>query len=85
MFADEHGGKIPTGEVDLERPLTLEPDRTYHVALLLDDTVCEVYVNDEVALSTRMYDLPAGDLACYVTDGAARFEDLRLKVPALDV
>ena len=85
VFADEHGGKIPTGEVDLERPLTLEPDRTYHVALLLDDTVCEVYVNDEVALSTRMYDLTAGDLACYVTDGAARFEDLRLKVPALDV
>ena len=83
VFADEHGGKIPTGEVDLERPLALQPDRDHHVTLLLDQTVCEVYANDAIALSTRMYDLPAGDLACYVTDGAARFENLTLKVPTL--
>lgn len=78
VFGDEHGGKIPTGEVDLERPLALTPDQEHEVKILLDGSVGEIYVNDQIALSTRLYDLPAGDLACYVTDGAARFEHIVL-------
>ena len=41
VFPDEHGGKIPPFQVELERPLTLLPDQVYSVKLVIDRTVCE--------------------------------------------
>jgi len=38
-----------------------------------------MYINDQVAMSTRMYDLQTGALALFVADGEASFEDILVK------
>ncbi len=43
--------------------------------------LCEVYLNDQGAMSTRMYDLPEGDLAFLVADGEATFENVFVRAP----
>ena len=39
-------------------PVSLQPDESYDFTLLIDGTVAVLYINDQMALSTRMYDLP---------------------------
>jgi beta-fructofuranosidase len=78
-FSNEHGGKILPYEVEMERPLALQPHHTYSIKLVIEDTICEIYLNDEVALSARMYDLPAGNLVFFVADGEAVFSDIIVK------
>jgi beta-fructofuranosidase len=77
-FQDEHGGKILPYEVELERPLALEPDRDYFFRLVIEESICEVYIDDRVAMSARMHDLPESKLVFFVADGEARFADLAL-------
>ena len=79
VFPDEHGGKILPYEVELERPMVLQPNQVYTLKLVIDDTICEIYINDQVAMSVRMYDLQEGNLALFVVDGEASFEDMAVK------
>jgi len=78
-FSDEHGGKFLPYEVELERPLTLTPDQSHSLKVVVEETVCELYVDDQIAMSMRMYDLPEGNLAFFVADGEATFEDISIK------
>lgn len=79
VFPDEHGGKILPYEVEMERPLALVPDTDYELKLVIDETICEIYINDHVAMSTRMYDLQEGELALFVIDGAASYENIMVR------
>ena len=47
--------------VEVERPLRLSPGAPVHLTVYVDDSLCEIYVNESVALSTRMYDHAEGD------------------------
>lgn len=76
VFGDEHGGKILPYEVELERPLALRPNHNYSLKLVIDETICEIYVNDQIAMSARMYDLQDGDLGLFVVDGEVNFENI---------
>ena len=76
VFPDEHGGKILPYEVELERPLALRPNHDYGLKLVIDETICEIYINDQVAMSARMYDLLEGNLALFVVDGEASFVNM---------
>ena len=78
-FPDEHGGKILPYEVELERPLELMPDHTYSLQLVLDHSIGELYLNDQVAMSMRLYDLKEGDLVFFVADGEASFENINIR------
>jgi beta-fructofuranosidase len=62
----------------LERRAILTPDRPVKVQLLIDGTALVIYVDDQVALSGRMYDRRTGALGLFVTEGEARFEGLRI-------
>ncbi|MCY2931521.1 MAG: glycoside hydrolase family 32 protein [Planctomycetota bacterium] len=64
--------------IGLERPLPLEPDTPIRLTVLVEDTICVVYVNDETAMTARLYDLPAGHWGPFVQQGHARLSDLRL-------
>lgn len=81
VFPNEHGGKILPFEVELERSVPLRPDQDCALTLVLADSVCEVYVDDQVALSTRMYDRPNGSLVFFVADGEATFSDFAIRTP----
>ncbi len=44
--------------IGLERPIGLEAGHTYHIRLVVDDTIGTLYV-DGVALNVRMYSVRA--------------------------
>ena len=60
----------------MERPLTVAIDQPVELKVFADRTVCVIYVNDQVALSTRMYDQKGGQWGVFATEGKARFETL---------
>ena len=62
----------------LERRVVLAPDRPLKVQLLVDGTALVVYVDDQVALSGRIYDRRTGALGLFVTEGEARFDRIRM-------
>jgi beta-fructofuranosidase len=64
--------------IGLERPLHLAPGESVSITVLVEDSICEVYVNGEVAMSTRMYDITEGNWGVFVQQGAARFTNLHL-------
>ncbi len=52
-----------------ERPIELEAGRTYHIRIIVDDTIATIYV-DGVALNARLYTKPGNDLAIFVSEGS---------------
>ncbi|WEV73909.1 glycoside hydrolase family 32 protein [Bifidobacterium sp. ESL0798] len=57
--------------IGVERPIQLEAGKTYHVQVVVDDTIATIYV-DGVALNARMYQKPGDDLTMFVTDGSLK-------------
>lgn len=51
----------------MERPLNLSSSQAVQVRALVEGSVIVVYVNNEVALSTRGYEHPAGDCGVFVS------------------
>ncbi len=70
-------GDVPFS-VELERPVEFVPGRFNELCIFIDDTVCEVYLNDKIAMSARLYDLKTGNWGVFVHEGAASFDDLRM-------
>lgn len=63
----------------LERPLALTAGEPVRLRVLVSGTCVVVYVNDEIALSSRMYNHRDGHLGLFVTEGQARFENVTIK------
>ena len=49
----------------------IEAGHTYHIRLVVDDTIGTLYV-DGVALNVRMYERPGESLGVFATDGHGR-------------
>lgn len=64
--------------VELERPIKLTSRKPYDLKVLIEDSVCEVYLDDQIAMSTRLYNLKGGKWGVFVTDGEVRFDNLRI-------
>lgn len=62
--------------VELERPLPLKSGQTVAIEVLIDGSMCEVYVNHRIALSTRLYNLTSGQWGVFVNEGSASFSKL---------
>lgn len=60
-------------DVGVERPINLHPGKPIQLKIFVDDTMCVVYADDQVALNTRLYDLKAGAWGVFVEDGSAKF------------
>ncbi len=61
--------------VELERPIEIAPGR-HRMSVLLDGTACVAYLDDKIAMSSRMYDRRGGALGQLVAEGAAAFTDV---------
>jgi beta-fructofuranosidase len=68
--------------VELERPVPLAPGKPLKVKVLVEGTVCEVYVEDRIAMSARMYNQPQGDWGVFVSEGEADFRSPTLHMRA---
>ena len=77
IMQSEEGGKTFPCEVELERPIQLLPDQAYEIKVFMDGSICEIYLNDEVAMSARMYNIPRGKLGLFVSQGSAQFSDVK--------
>ncbi|MCR5321060.1 MAG: hypothetical protein K6E48_07625 [Lachnospiraceae bacterium] len=73
----EEGGKTFPYDVELEAPIDIPADGIYKCKILVEDSVGTAYVNDETALSFRMYDLAGRHLGLCAM-GKVNFENIRL-------
>jgi beta-fructofuranosidase len=67
--------------VELERPLELPAGQPVALQVFVDGTACVVYAAGKIAMSTRLYDRPAGRWGVFVNEGAGWFENLSLLAP----
>ncbi len=74
----EDGGKMFPYEVEQERPFVWEPGRRYKVRVFIQDSILLLYVDDQVALGTRMFNRSGFHFGLFVSDGSAFFEDIRV-------
>lgn len=73
----EEGGKTFPYDVELETPVRYAEDGRYHLELIAEGNIGTAYVNEEAALSFRMYDLEDGNLGLF-SFGKAIFESVTM-------
>ena len=76
MYGD--GGKMFPYAVELERPVKLEADQTYHLTVFVQEDLLLVYFNNQVALSGRMYDYTGRRFGLFSFDGDTKFTNVSL-------
>jgi beta-fructofuranosidase len=62
--------------IELERTLTLKPGRPIELKVVVDDTIGEVYVAGQIAMSTRMYDMKQRKWGVFANEGTTKFRNL---------
>lgn len=67
----------------LERPVSLPAEQPIRLQVLIEASVIVIYVNDQVALTTRGYDHAEGDCGLFVSEGSAVFTETELKAARL--
>lgn len=67
--------------VELEVPVELHADTNYNIEIVVENSVCVVYLADQVAMTTRLYNLKTGNWGCFVQEGRANFEQASISVP----
>jgi beta-fructofuranosidase len=67
------------GKPLIDRPLRVEAGRWVRMQVFMQDTVVEVFLDDRVALSCRMYDRRSGWLGLLAQNGRVRFADLAVR------
>jgi len=66
---------------ELERPLALAAGQPIPLKIYIEGSVCEIYVNDTVAMSTRLYNLKAGQWGVFASEGSAVCERAAILLP----
>ena len=74
----EDGGKMFPYEVEQERPFEWEPGKKHHVRVFVQDSILLLYVDDQAALGTRMFDRQGYRFGLFASDGSAAFSNIRL-------
>lgn len=63
----------------VERPIKLTAGKEINVKIIVQDTIAVCYVNDEIALNTRMYDFRTHKVGLVVDEGVASFKEIVVK------
>lgn len=66
----------------LERPLTVDADQATELRIFVDRSIVEIYANDAVAMSYRLYDRLVGDWGCFAIGGNVSFLNCSLTTPS---
>lgn len=74
----ERGGQMFPYEVELERPLSSKTGECFHVDVIVSGTILEVYVDNRIALGTRMFDIKGGNFGLYASDAEANFMNIQI-------
>ena len=76
---DSDRSYVDAADFDLERPLPVT-NGVVTVRVIVDGSAITIYVGD-VAMTTRGYDLDAGQYVAYAANGFASFASPRVTVP----
>ncbi|WP_130860589.1 family 43 glycosylhydrolase [Gracilibacillus phocaeensis] len=71
------GGDIPHA-IELERPFHFKLNTSYSIKILVEGTMGVIYINNQVAMNFRMYDLTKPNWGVFVNEGNVKFEDFTL-------
>ncbi len=63
---------------ELFRPIELIAGEIYEFNIIIDDTLCEIYLNQQVVLSARLYHLPHSIWGIFATEGKVIFDKIKL-------
>lgn len=74
----EEGGKTFPYDTELEVPVRASEDGAYTLEIVTEGSAAVVYVNNEAAMSFRMYDLTGGKVGLF-SFGTAEFSDFTMK------
>lgn len=69
-------GDIP---YQVETSRLLPSAEEYHVKIIREGSLCVVYINNQIALSTRLYDHKGKKLGLYVVQGEVEVKGLKIK------
>lgn len=67
--------------VELERPCELKAGKKHELTVILDDTMCGVYLDGKKAMSVRMYMIRSGKLGFFASEGNVRLLGFQVFVP----
>ena len=76
-FYNTDTGSINKAKPELSVPVSLQPGESYDFTLLIDGTVAVLYINDQMALSTRMYALPEHQWGIFSSDSEVSLTNLQ--------
>lgn len=76
MYQWQIDGDIP---YQIESQRYLPKSASYHIRLLKEDSICSVYINERIVLSTRLYDHRGQKAGVYTTQDDLIIEDLHFK------
>ena len=76
-FYNTDTAKVSKAKPELSVPVSFQPGQSYDFTLLIDGTVAVLYINDQMALSTRMYGLPEHQWGIFSTDSEVFLNELR--------
>jgi beta-fructofuranosidase len=70
-------GDVPYA-IELERPCDLSPG-SHTLEVVVDGDLCVAVVDRQVALSTRIYDLPAGGIGVFAGEGTVTVTEFEVR------
>jgi beta-fructofuranosidase len=62
----------------IERPIRIKPGQDIKFSLIIEGEVAVLYVNDEIVLSSRIYEPAGNDIGFYSSGGSASVADLEM-------
>ena len=64
-----------------ERYIPIAPGEKHHLTVIIEDSVLEVYIDNAVAQSSRMYDHTGAGWGLFATNSTVDFTGIRLYLP----
>ena len=74
----EQGGQMFPYTVELERPLHMEENKEYELAVYIQGTLGVLYVNNDLAFGFRMYNEKARRMGFFVSEGDLTVKDVHI-------
>jgi len=61
-----------------ERPIDLIPGKIYQIKIFVEDNICVTYLDDKVALTSRIYNFNSGKWGVFSNEGNTIFSDVKI-------
>jgi len=80
LFMNKEARNGGTGKTELNfTPLTVPTNRIFNVKIIIEKSVCVVYVNDHVAFTNRIYKMDQNPWTIYVDQGSITVNGLKVE------